>query len=622
MPLSQASWIWLDRTPEQNEYALFQERFTTDGSAPVTVFIAAETDYVLEINGKLAGFGQFAGYPFEKYYDTIDISALCHPGENEFSVTVRYEGYNSATHIDDGAGVIFSVRSDDTVLAVSGAHTKGSLDDRYLQHQTRKVTVQLGLSSGMCSGEGRAEGTCVTHERNCRLLPRPVKPLQIDPFLAAKAIEADGEIYDLGRQEAGYLRLTIRSDGPCEVKVAYGEHLADGCVRYRIDHRNFSLDFASDGGTQTFTQLFVRIAGRYLQVFRPQNAEIVEIGILPALYPQIELPHDLTGLDAKIYDTCVRTLRLCMHTHYEDTPWREQALYVLDSRNQMLCGYYAFAETAFQRANLVFIAKGTRPDGLLELTYPAVDTPAIPFFSVMYPAAVWEYVRHTGDQTILAETMDTMQKIMTVLRSRIDETGLIPDLEKPYWNFYEWAEGSDGDLSRESFREGKVGHHLILNCAFVYAAERFGELCKLAGTTFKADLSAMREAIRNRFFNPETGIFALYDLGDPQPSQLGNAFALLIGLGDARTASAVRDGEGLVPATLSMLGFVYDALLASDPQNKDFVLADIRKKYGYMLESGATSFWETIVGEADFNNAGSLCHGWSAMPIYYYRTLL
>ena len=71
-----------------------------------------------------------------------------------------------------------------------------------------------------------------------------------------------------------------------------------------------------------------------------------------------------------------------------------------------------------------------------------------------------------------------------------------------------------------------------------------------------------------------------------------------------------------------MLGFVYDALLAADKENKDFVLADIREKYGYMLENGATSFWETIVGEADFNKAGSLCHGWSAMPIYYYRTLL
>jgi hypothetical protein len=37
-----------------------------------------------------------------------------------------------------------------------------------------------------------------------------------------------------------------------------------------------------------------------------------------------------------------------------------------------------------------------------------------------------------------------------------------------------------------------------------------------------------------------------------------------------------------------------------------------------MLKNGATSFWETINGEKDFGNAGSLCHGWSALPIIYY----
>ena len=42
-----------------------------------------------------------------------------------------------------------------------------------------------------------------------------------------------------------------------------------------------------------------------------------------------------------------------------------------------------------------------------------------------------------------------------------------------------------------------------------------------------------------------------------------------------------------------------------------------------MLFSGATSFWETAAGADDFGKAGSLCHGWSAIPIYfYYRYLL
>ena len=40
-----------------------------------------------------------------------------------------------------------------------------------------------------------------------------------------------------------------------------------------------------------------------------------------------------------------------------------------------------------------------------------------------------------------------------------------------------------------------------------------------------------------------------------------------------------------------------------------------------MLEAGSTTVWETELGEQDFSGAGSLCHGWSAMPIYYYHTL-
>ena len=37
-----------------------------------------------------------------------------------------------------------------------------------------------------------------------------------------------------------------------------------------------------------------------------------------------------------------------------------------------------------------------------------------------------------------------------------------------------------------------------------------------------------------------------------------------------------------------------------------------------MLYQGATTFWETEKGGWDFANAGSLCHGWSAIPVYVY----
>ncbi len=63
---------------------------------------------------------------------------------------------------------------------------------------------------------------------------------------------------------------------------------------------------------------------------------------------------------------------------------------------------------------------------------------------------------------------------------------------------------------------------------------------------------------------------------------------------------------------------VYDALLATDMEKyKEWVLNEIRREYGKMIELGST-VWETIDGASAFDNAGSLCHGWSAIPIYYY----
>ena len=37
-----------------------------------------------------------------------------------------------------------------------------------------------------------------------------------------------------------------------------------------------------------------------------------------------------------------------------------------------------------------------------------------------------------------------------------------------------------------------------------------------------------------------------------------------------------------------------------------------------MVDAGATSFWEVDEGWRAFESAGSLCHGWSAIPLYIY----
>ena len=102
-------------------------------------------------------------------------------------------------------------------------------------------------------------------------------------------------------------------------------------------------------------------------------------------------------------------------------------------------------------------------------------------------------------------------------------------------------------------------------------------------------------------------------------SQLGNAFACMVGLGTKELCEKIVNDKNMIPITLSALPFLYDGLLKVDVKFKKYILDDIKQKYGYMLKNGATTFWEVL--DIGNNPVWSLCHGWSAMPVYYLTKL-
>ena len=105
---------------------------------------------------------------------------------------------------------------------------------------------------------------------------------------------------------------------------------------------------------------------------------------------------------------------------------------------------------------------------------------------------------------------------------------------------------------------------------------------------------------------------------------LGNSLAILSGVADNADELCERIIKGeFTDCSLSMKCFKYDALLLTDKAKwKGQVLDEIRINYKKMLDAGAKSVWETIEGASAFDNAGSLCHGWSAIPVYYFKKLL
>ena len=156
---------------------------------------------------------------------------------------------------------------------------------------------------------------------------------------------------------------------------------------------------------------------------------------------------------------------------------------------------------------------------------------------------------------------------------------------------------------------------LILNCFYIYVLGIYG---KTVGKSY--DTSAVADAIKRELYVPEKGTFRLSDLNSDS-SQLGNALAVLAGLGDGALIKKISDCSDMIPATLSMKPFIYDALLTKGDEYKQFILDDIKRVYKAMLDCDATSFWEVEGGWDVYDKAGSLCHGWSASPVYYLNIL-
>ena len=143
-------------------------------------------------------------------------------------------------------------------------------------------------------------------------------------------------------------------------------------------------------------------------------------------------------LDQKIYDTAINTLKCCYHEHFEDCPWREQSLYTLDSRLQMLAYYQGFDNQEAILSSIELMLDDWRKDGQLNICFPTDASLVIPSYSLYFFDIVWENYKNTGNVDLLKRSNDKLDNILESFKSNMEE-GLVNRFYKEaYWNFYEW----------------------------------------------------------------------------------------------------------------------------------------------------------------------------------------
>ena len=567
----QSKWIWLNQEQAIDTYGDFYTEFEYE-SGEVSFQISVDSNYVLYINGQFVESGQYADFPYYKVYDKLNITKYCKQGLNQIAITVWYYGIvGSQTYYAGNAALRFELYNNGVLCAYSDEEIVSRQSKNYQNGLKKIITPQMGLSfhydarnaEDWKTGnlDGFAESTIV--EQTLPLHERPVEKLIIGERVETTLVKRDQNywLYDLGCEEVGYLTLRIKSDTPQKIVIGYGEHIADGKVRWINNGRDFSVSLDVGVGTTEYTNYFRRLGLRYLELISECDLEIDYVSVLPTPYPVARLEKRFDSeLRQRIYDTAVRTLEMCMHEHYEDCPWREQALYAMDSRNQILCGYYAFKEYRFPRANLYLMGQSLREDGLLAICAPSDLDLTIPSFSLHYFTEVYEYTTYSGDVTLAREVLPILERIIEAFLSRMKD-GLVAKFEgKNHWNFYEWAE----DL--EDGEHDTSGVDAALNCLLSIALGNLQKICDLLDV--KTDYGKMAEAlnqrIRETFYCTDTALY-VNKYGEEKYSELVNSLAVLCGAAKGQEAEYIckilADEHKLTKTSLSMVCFKYDALL-------------------------------------------------------------
>jgi len=671
--------IWNPFAPATNCYVDFIKEFPLVGeTSSLTLKIAVDTEYVIWINGQFVARGQYHTFPEHPVYDTIDLLPFATIGNNRLTVTVYYQGEQSYQYAKGGAGLWFALFQGETLIAKSDASVLSAPSLTY-HAGAHRVTPQYGF--GFVYDANRQDcwqqvGATIpsrfirsTERPMPTPKPRPIKKCEIHPSVTGKPIrygtfvrDEDSEnpawaiqndqitpwedsnppptgknpyyIWDLGREMAGFVRFTVDVPAGTIIDLAWGEHINENRVNAHIGGRNFANRYIAKEGKQTFTYYFRRIAGRYLQMhILGQTTSLPQIGLLEECYPLTLPVLPQTGNEQmdQILHISRETLRQCMHEHYEDCPWREQSMYAGDSAHQILTGYYAFHETQFPRAALDLMGQSIRNNGLLAITAPTDETLQIPSFTFMWISAMANYVHFTQDTSLAEQYYPTIAHTLSNCTEQIHDGIAVHPFGNGIWNFYEWSDGSDGGniFNPEPHLDYNQGHkdglYQMFLCVALNSAVKLAEALNLPRevTRWNDIIAMLKRGIRKIFWNHEKQLFASFVDGGEQNhySQLMQSLALFNQVDPTKNqilCDALIHDKSLIPITLGHALFRYEGLLQQVKSYQEFVFNDILHTWGNMLDAGATTFWETERGADDFGGAGSLCHGWSAIPLYLY----
>lgn len=457
---------------------------------------------------------------------------------------------------------------------------------------------------------------------------------------------------DFDREIVGGLELSLTASAPAHIRIDYEEdaELAKrreplACSWYTLVTDEYDVEAGDhvlvSQGRRGFR--FVNIS-----VTSEENVRINQIKAIDGTWNFKERGSFRCSDDRlnRIWDISAATTKACMQDFYEDGVKRDGLLWLGDYRITFLCAYYLTGDLALARKCLMMMrdsqyecgaipacaARGGgeqhhRDDGIAYMPRIPGDGQnrwVILNYMCDYIKGIDEYIRMTGDESILPEIMESAEKAMDYLIS-------LTDLETPgKWYIDDYKAKRD---------ENGMNFTILIDCTMnpkncfesygallfelIIASDALIRLANKSGNTALAERTAvtrarLEEHIETHYKEPTHGQYTdrkrqkFCDI-----SQYVTPQVILAGkdeeIGMERMMRSVMPNLGFSQAwrleAMFKKGYTAEAL------------RDIRSTWGKMLDYDSRTCWERLdVPEMNathyYDAIGSFCHGWGASPAW------
>ncbi len=308
-----------------------------------------------------------------------------------------------------------------------------------------------------------------------------------------------------------------------------------------------------------------------------------------------------------IFDVGWRTVRLCSHETYMDTPYWEQLQYIGDTRIQAMVTLYLSGDDRLVRNAIQQFDESRIPDGITQSRYPTELPQFIPPFSLFWIGMQHDLWWYGGDRAFAKAYLKGNRAVLDWFDARLAPSGLLGKLE--WWNYADWIEGwPDGE---PPFVDG--GESVILSLQLALALREAADLEEAVGTLavatqYRARADRLVAAAKTTSWDATRALLADTPARNSY-SQHANLLAVLADVvpeaGQPALMRAVLEDASLTQATYYFKFYLFRALRKAGLAGR---YLDELAPWRTMLALGLTTWAEKP------EPTRSDSHAWSAHP--------